>query len=89
MVQGHTEIPGAECHRHEKGYGKETTRFRVCNFCYIWHGHRWVCRQTMAVLLHMCSGFPTKIIEQMIMTSLNDIMRISHMTEGGKYKRRA
>ena len=23
----HTEIPGGECHRHEKGFGKETMRF--------------------------------------------------------------
>ena len=36
----------------------------------------------------MCSGFPTKIIEQTIVTSLYDVMRISHATEGGKYKRR-
>ena len=41
----------------------------------------------MAVLLCMCSGFPTKMVEQMIVTSLNDIMRISHAIEGGNYKR--
>ena len=23
------EIPGGECHRHEKGFGKETMRFRI------------------------------------------------------------
>ena len=41
----------------------------------------------MAVLLHMCSGFPTKMVEQTFVMSLNDIMRISHALEGGNYKR--
>ena len=54
----------------------------------IWHGC-WQCvhRQTMAFLLHMCSGFPTKMVEQMIVTSWNDITRISHVIEGVNYKR--
>ena len=42
----------------------------------------------MAVLLHMHSGFPTKLMEQMIMTSLDDVMGFSHVIEEGKYKRR-
>ena len=29
--------------------------------------------------LHMCSGFPAKMMEQTIVTSLNDVMRISHV----------
>ena len=29
LVQGHTEIPGGECHRHGKGIQKETKRFRA------------------------------------------------------------
>ena len=41
----------------------------------------------MAVLLCMCSGFPTKMVEQMFVTSLNDVMRISHASEGGNYKK--
>ena len=41
----------------------------------------------MVVLLHMCSGFPTKMVEQTIVTSLNDITSISHVIEGGNYKR--
>ena len=45
-------------------------------------------RQTMVVLLCMCSGFPAKLMEQMIVTSLYDVMRFSHAIEGGKYKRR-
>ena len=28
-VQGHTEIPGGECHRHENGFRNETTAFRT------------------------------------------------------------
>ena len=43
----------------------------------------------MAVLLHMHSGFPAKLIEQMILMSLGDIMGFSRAIEGGKYKRRA
>ena len=42
----------------------------------------------MAVLLHMHSGFPTEILEQMIVTSLYDVTRVSHATVGGNYKRR-
>ena len=45
-------------------------------------------RQMMADLLHMHSGFPTKLMEQMIVMSLDDIMGFSHAREGGKYKRR-
>ena len=48
-----------------------------------------MCRQTVVVLLCMCSGFPTKRLEQMIVTSLYDVMRVSHATVGGNYKRRA
>ena len=52
----------------------------------IWHGHQQIHRQTMAVLLHMCSGFPAEILEQMIVTSLYDVTRFSHAREGGNYK---
>ena len=45
-----------------------------------------MCRQTMAVLLHISSGFPTKRLEQMIVTSLYDVTRVSHATEGGTIK---
>ena len=53
----------------------------------IWLRCKQMHRQTMVVLLHMCSGFPTKILEQMIVTSLYHIMRVSHATVGGNYKR--
>ena len=35
----------------------------------------------------MYSGFPAKILEQMILTSLYDVMRVSHATVGGNYKK--
>ena len=41
----------------------------------------------MAVLLCMCSGFRAKMVEQTFVTSLNDVMSISHALEGGNYKR--
>ena len=44
-------------------------------------------RQTMAVLLCMCSGFPTKMVEQTIVISLNDVKMFSHARKGGNYKR--
>ena len=59
------------------------------NIWYIWHGHQQMCRRTMAVLPHMHSDLPAKIMEQMIVTSLYDIMRFCHVTEGGNCKRRA
>ena len=58
-------------------------------FQFIWHGHWQMHRQMMAVPLHMHSGFPTKSMEQTIVMSLYDVMRFSHVIEGGKYKRRA
>ena len=42
----------------------------------------------MAVLLHMHSGFPAKTLEQTIVMSLYDVMRVSNATVGGNYKRR-
>ena len=53
----------------------------------IWHGHRQVHRQIMAVLLCMHSGFPAKMVEQMFVTSLNDVMRVSCALEAENYKR--
>ena len=48
-----------------------------------------MCRQIVAVLLCMHSGFPAEILEQTIVTSLYDVMRVSHARVGGNYKRRA
>ena len=41
----------------------------------------------MAVLLCMHIGFPIEGIEQMIVTSYNDVMRLSDANVGGNYKR--
>ena len=38
---------------------------------------------TMAFPLHMCSGFPTEKVEQMIVTSFYDVTMISHAIEEG------
>ena len=29
MVGGHSEIPGAECHRHKNGFGKDMMTFGI------------------------------------------------------------
>ena len=43
-----------------------------------WCGCRQVHRQLLADRLCMCNGFPAKMTEQTIMTSFNDVTRISH-----------
>ena len=43
----------------------------------------------MAFPLCMSNGLPTEKVEQMIMTSLNDVTMITHAIWGGKYIRRA
>ena len=43
----------------------------------------------MAFPLHMHSGLLMEKVEQMIMTSLDDVTMISHAIWGGKYIRRA
>ena len=47
-----------------------------------------MCRQIMVVLLCMYSGFLAKILEQTIVMSLYDVMRVSCATMGGNYNRR-
>ena len=90
MVQGCTKIPEGECHRHGKGIRKRDNEVQTLhNIWDFWHGHQQMQRQTMAVLLCMHSGFPSKRLEQTIVTSLYDVMRMSHATVGGNYKRRA
>ena len=42
-----------------------------------WHGCQQKHRRTVADHLSMCNGFPTKMIEQTIVTSQCDIMRTS------------
>ena len=72
-VQGHTEIPGGECHRHENGYGNEMMTFRTYGSIQYnqligmdagrYADNRW------HVCVHMHSGFPTKMMEQTIVMS--------------------
>ena len=90
MVQGCTRIPWGECHRYGKGIRKrDEEAWNLCNIHDFWCGCWQMCRWTVAVLLHMHSGFPALRLEQTIVTSLYDITRISHATVGGNYKRRA
>ena len=48
-----------------------------------------MCRQPMVFPLHMCSGFPVEKVEQMIVTSLDDVTMIACAIWGGKHIRRA
>ena len=90
MVWGCTKIPGGECHRHGKGIWKRDNEvWTLHNILDFWHGCQWMCRQTMVVLLCMHSGFPAERLEQMIVTSLYDVTRVSCATVGRNYKRRA
>ena len=73
----------------ERVWKRDNEVWTLHNIWDIWHGCWQIHRQTMAVLLCMHSGFPTEILEQMIVTSLYDVTRFSHATEGGNYKRRA
>ena len=59
----------------------------LCNIQGFQCGCQWMCRWTVTVLLCMHNGFPADRLEQMIMTSLYDIMRVSHAIVQGNYKR--
>ena len=85
----HQNTWGRVSQAQNRVWKRDNEVWNLHHFRFIWHGCRQVCRQTMAVLLHMHSGFPAKLMEQMIVTSLDDVMRFSHAIEGGKYKRRA
>ena len=45
-----------------------------------------MCREILAVLLCICSGFPTEILEQMIVASFYDVTRVSHARVSGTIK---
>ena len=74
------------CHRHRIQIKEKMERFRCI---YINQGCWQMCRWTMVFPVHMCSGFPAGRSKQMIMTSWNDVIMISHSILGGNYKRRA
>ena len=78
------------CHRHGIRVKEKTKTFGcICSNQGFWHGCWQMCRWTVVRPVCMCSGFPARRSKQMIMTSFNDITRISHATLGGNYKRRA
>ena len=85
----HQNTWGRVSQAQKRVWKRDDEVWTLCNIPDIWCGCWWICRQTMVVLLHMHSGFPTEILEQMIVTSLYDVTRFSHTTEGGNYKRRA
>ena len=66
----------------EKGLKRDNKVWHFCNNRGFWCGCEQMCRQTMVVPMHMCNGFPAGKMEQMIMTSLYGIMRISHAKKG-------
>ena len=60
-VQGCTEIPGGRVSQAQnKVWKRDDEVWNLCHFRFIWHGCRQMCRQMVAVLLHMHSGFPAK-----------------------------
>ena len=73
MVQGHTEIPGGESHRHEKGFGNETMKNQTepyfCNKQLFGMDAGGCTDKPWQLLCAVHSGFPTKMGEEMIMTS--------------------
>ena len=89
-MRAHPKYLGESVTGMEKGLGKEMNEvWSLRNIWDFWHGCWQMCRQTVAVLLHMHSGFPTLRSKQTIVTSLYDVTRISHAMVGGNYKRRA
>ena len=77
------------CHRHGKGKKRDDEVWSFCNNRGFWCGCQQMHRQTMVVPMCMHNGFPTGKMEQMIMTLLCDVMRISHAKKGGSYIKRA
>ena len=71
MVRGHTEIPGGECHRCKNRFGNEMTK--KLNRTFVTDGY--LARMPAGAQTNrgssstMCSGFPAKIGEQMIVMS--------------------
>ena len=87
-MRAHQNTRGRVSQAQKRVQKRDNEVWNLHNIWDIWHGFRQMCRQIMAVLLHMCSGFPTKILEQTIVMSLYDVTRVSCATVGGNYKRR-
>ena len=86
-MRTHSKYLGGECHRHEKGFRKETMRFRisVTFSSFGMDAPAGLHRQTMVVLPCMCTVvFLLTLMEQTIVTSLYDVTRFPCVIEGGK-----
>ena len=78
------------CHRHGTQVKEKMERFGcIYSNQGSWCGCQQMPRWTIVLLVHMCIGFSAGRSKQMIVTSWNDITRISHAILGGNYKRRA
>ena len=87
-TRAHQNTWGRVSQAWKRVWKRDNEVWNLCNIQYIWCGCQQMCRWTMVVLPHMCSGFPAKIMEQMIMTSLYDVTRFCHATSAGNYRRR-
>ena len=77
-------------HRHEIWVKEKTTSFGCSNSNWgFWQQCQWMCWWPMAFPLCICSGLPMEKVEQMIMTSLDNITMIAHAIWGGKHITRA
>ena len=74
----------------EKGLGKEMTRFGLSIIFGIFGVNTGRCADELWWFHCVCTVvFPAKRLEQMIVTSLYDVTRVSRAPVGGNYKRRA
>ena len=78
------------CHRHEIQVKEKMMSF-ICSYSNwgFWWQHWCMCRQPMAFPLCMHSRLPAEKVQQMIVTSLDDVTMNACAIWGGKYIRRA
>ena len=58
-MRAHQSTWGRVSQAWKRVWKRDDKVWNLCNIWYIWHGHQQICRQTMAVLPCMHSGFPT------------------------------
>ena len=88
-MRAHQNTWGRVSQAQKRVWKRDDEVWNLHNIQDIQHGCWQMHRQIMVVLLCMHSGFPTKILEQMIVTSLYDVTRVSCARVGENYKRRA
>ena len=81
-MRAHQNTWGRVSQAWKRDYKRDEEVQSSCSILGFWHGCQQMCRWTLAVLMHMCSGFPTGRSEQTIMTSFCDVMRISGAIDG-------